>query len=85
LSNNCAIIIGIILQLIGAAYIVVQSFRTTRKLQNYSAPGTITYGNVAQVIEALANELSSQFFQQLVGFVFLLAGSAFQLYVALSA
>ena len=85
MSNNCAIIIGIALQLIGAAYIVVQSFRTTRKLQNYSTSGTTTYGNVAEAIEALAKELSSQFFQQLVGFVFLLAGSAFQLYAALSA
>lgn len=81
MTNNCAIIIGIFLQLVGASYIVFQSFRTTRNLQKYSEP--VTYGTLSPSIEALAKELSGQFYQQLVGFVFLLLGSAFQLYAVL--
>ena len=83
MSNNCAVIIGIILQFIGAAYIVFQSFRTTRNLKKYSAP--VTYGSLSPSIEALAKELSGQFSQQLIGFIFLTLGSSFQLYAVLFA
>lgn len=81
MSNNSAIIIGILLQLIGAAYIVFQSFRTARNLQKYSA--SVTYDTLSPSIETLTKELGGQFFQQLVGFVFLLLGSLFQLYAVL--
>lgn len=81
MSNNCATSIGIILQLLGAAYIVYQSCRTTRNLRKYSAP--VTYGTLSPSIEALAKELAGQFAQQLVGFFFLLIGSCFQLYSVL--
>ena len=82
MNINCATIIGIIFQLIGAAYIVFQSFRTTRNLRKYSAPPT--YASLAPSIEVLAKELSGQFSQQLIGFVFLFIGSGFQLYAVLS-
>lgn len=83
MSSNCAVIIGIVLQLFGAAYIVFQSFRTTRNLKSFST--SVTYGSLSPSVEALANELSGQFSQQLIGFVFLLVGSAFQLYAVIVA
>ena len=81
MTSNCATIIGVILQLIGASYIVFHSFRTTKNLQKYSAP--VKYGTISPSIETLIKELCGQFSQQLVGFVFLLLGSGFQLYAVL--
>jgi hypothetical protein len=83
MSINFATCIGIFLQLIGAAYIVYQSFRTTNKLQKYSTP--VTYGTLSPTIETLAKELAGQFSQQLVGFLFLLMGSCFQFYAVIHA
>lgn len=80
MTSNCITIIGIFLQLLGAVYLVVQSFLTRKKLQKYREP--LTYGTIAPSIEITIQELSGQFSQQLVGFIFVLFGSAFQLYAA---
>jgi uncharacterized membrane protein len=82
MSKDCATIIGIILQLLGAIYLVIQSYRTTKKLQKFKGP--VTYGSLSPSIEAMANELSGQFSQQLIGFFFVFLGSAFQLYAAVA-
>lgn len=76
-------IIGILLQLLGAAYLVFQSFRTARKLQKYKGP--VTWDSLAPSIETLAHEVGGQFSQQLVGFIFVFLGSAFQLYAVVCA
>ena len=80
MSSNCITIAGILLQLLGAAYLVFQSFRTARKLQKYKGP--VTYDSLAPSIETLAHEVGGQFSQQLVGFAFVFLGSALQLYAA---
>jgi hypothetical protein len=79
--NNYATIIGITLQLFGAAYIVFQSYKTTINLKKYKGP--VNYDSLSPSIETLANELSGQFNQQLIGFVFLFLGSGFQLFAAI--
>lgn len=83
MTSNCATIIGIILQLLGAAYLVYQSFSTSKKLSKYRTQ--VTYDTLGSTIDALAHEVGGQFTQQLVGFVFVLAGSAFQLYAVAAA
>jgi hypothetical protein len=82
MSNNCATIIGIILQVLGAAYLVFQSFRSAKKLKKYKDP--TTYGSLSPSIETMASELSGQFSQQLIGFIFVLLGSGFQLYAVVA-
>ncbi|MCS3807158.1 hypothetical protein [Xanthomonas sp. 4461] len=79
----CLTVIGIILQLGGAAFLVYQSLRTFRKLGKYDAQ--VTYDNFSSIIADLAREVGGQFRQQLVGFLFVLAGSALQLYGAVAA
>jgi hypothetical protein len=75
-TSTCLAIIGIILQLIGAAFLVMQSFQTSRKLAKYK---NVTLDNFSSIIGELAGELRGQFLQQLIGFAFFLAGSALQL------
>ncbi len=81
--QTCATILGIILQVLGALFLVFQSLRTSRKLGKYNAQ--VTYDNFSSIIADLAHEVGGQFRQQLVGFVFVLAGSALQLYGAVAA
>ena len=83
MTTSCATLIGVILQLIGAGYLVYQSWRTSRKLAKYKAH--VTYDTLGSTIDTLAHELGSQFAQQLVGFLFVVAGSALQLYAAAAA
>ena len=86
MTASCATAIGIVIQLIGAAYLVGQSFRTSRKLRKYkSTPVTYdslgtTIDNLGASVEQLAHEIGSQFKQQLVGFAFVALGSGLQLY-----
>ncbi|UWX03483.1 hypothetical protein H1235_10160 [Pseudoxanthomonas sp. NC8] len=76
-------VIGIILQVTGALFLVFQAFRTSRKLGKYNAQ--VTYDNFSSIIADLARELGGQFQQQLLGFLFVLVGSALQLYGAVAA
>lgn len=81
MTEQCATVIGIALQVIGAAYLVYQSRATSRSLGGYKT----TYENFSSQIERLSKELADQYAQQLVGFCFVLVGSGFQLYAALIA
>jgi hypothetical protein len=82
-TQTCVTVIGIILQVLGALFLVFQSLLTSRKLGKYNAQ--VTYDNFSSIIADLAREVGGQFRQQLVGFVFVLAGSALQLYGAVAA
>lgn len=82
MTPACATVIGTILQLLGAGYLVVNSWRTTQKLGKFGEHAT--YNNFTQMIETLAREIAGQFKQQLIGFVCLLVGSFFQLYAVLA-
>lgn len=74
----CATITGIVLQVGGAGYLVFQSWRSSRNLARF--PIQITYDALGPTIDALTREVRSQVAQQLIGFAFVLAGSALQLY-----
>ena len=80
MTAACATIIGIVLQLVGTAYLVLQSWRTSRHISKF--PTEVTYDSLGPKIDALARELRSQFFQQALGFLFVLVGAAFLLYGA---
>lgn len=82
MTPTCATVLGITLQLIGAMYLVYQAKKTARSLAEYK--GQVMFDEFSPAIEALAKELSSQYSQQLVGFLFLFAGSAFQLYATVA-
>lgn len=82
-TQTCVTVIGIVLQVLGALFLVLQSLQTSRKLRKYHAG--VTYDNFSAIIADLATEISGQFRQQLVGFVFMLVGSALQLYGAIVA
>lgn len=79
----CAAVIGILLQFIGAGFLVYQSWRTSQKLAKYQTQ--VTWDTLGATIDSLAHELGGQFLQQLIGFLFVLAGSALQLYAAVAA
>ena len=83
MTPTCATIVGIVLQVFGAGYLVFQSWRTSRDLSKF--PGQVTYDALGSTINALTRELRRQFFQQMFGFVFVLGGSCFQLYAAAAA
>ena len=84
MTATCATVIGIVLQVLGAGYLVVQAWCTSRKLAKYNAQ-RVTINSLGPTIEALARELGGQFGQQLVGFGFVLVGSGLQLYAAVIA
>ena len=81
--QTCATVAGIILQLLGALFLVIQSLRTARKLGAYNTQ--VTYDNFSSIIADLAREVGGQFRQQLIGFAFVLAGSALLLYGVVAA
>lgn len=83
MTPTCATIVGIILQVFGAGYLVFQSWRTSRDLSKY--PADVTYDTLGSTINALTRELKRQFFQQMIGFLFILGGSGLQLYAAAAA
>jgi uncharacterized membrane protein YidH (DUF202 family) len=81
---NChaiATLIGIVIQLLGAGYLVWQTRFTAIKLAKYKS--NITYGNFAAAIDDLAQEINGQFKQQMRGFLLVGVGSVFQFYGAL--
>ena len=80
--QTCTTIIGIVLQVLGALLLVLQSLKTSRNLGKYEAQ--VTYDNFSSIIADLAREVGGQFRQQLLGFAFVLAGSALQLYAAIA-
>ena len=81
-TQTCVTVIGTIFQVLGALFLVLQSFQTSRKLGKYNAQ--VTYDNFSSIISDLAREVGGQFRQQLVGFMFVLLGSALQLYGAVA-
>ena len=74
-----ATLLGILLQVGGAAYLVWQARVTSSKLAKYK---TITWDNFALAVGDLAHELHGQFKLQARGFVALLLGSGLQFYGA---
>ena len=71
---------GIVLQLIGAGYLVWQTRFTAIKLAKYKS--NITYDNFAVAIDDLAHEINGQFNQQTRGFLLVGLGSVLQFYGA---
>jgi CHASE3 domain sensor protein len=80
---NCHVIatlVGIILQILGAGYLVWQARFTAIKLAKYKS--NITYDNFGTAIDDLAQEINGQFKQQMRGFLLVGAGSLLQFYGA---
>ena len=80
MTETHAIIVGTSLQLLGAGFLLYQSWKTSNSLSKF--PSEVTYDSLGSTISALALELKSQFSQQAIGFMFMLVGSGFQLYAA---
>lgn len=74
-------ILGIFVQVIGAALLLHQSYRTKRQLANFKAE--LTYDKFNETLTQLASEVGGQFYQQRQGFIFLVIGSALQAYSSL--
>ena len=83
MSSTAANVLGIVLQFLGAGYLVWCSWRTSRTLGRY--PRAVTYNALGPTIDALTRELRGQFFQQMIGFVFVGGGAALQLYAFIAA
>jgi hypothetical protein len=83
MTLTSATVLGIFLQLVGAGYLVFRSLQTSRHLSKY--PEQVTYNALGPTIDALTRELRTQFFQQMIGFAFVLVGAGFQLYVLVAA
>jgi hypothetical protein len=64
--------IGILLQVLAAAYIVLQAWRTARAL---AGSHRITIDSMEHVIAQLGREMKRQFRHQLIGFVVLALGA----------
>lgn len=79
-SHTIATQIGIVTQLMGVGYLVYAAYGTSQKLAKYKA--NITYDNFSSAIADLAHEVSSQYSQQLKGFLAVAFGSLLQLYGA---
>ena len=78
-----ATVAGIVLQVLGAGYLVWCAWRTSRNLAKY--PKEVTYNAIGPTIDALTRELRTQFFQQMIGFLFVLGGACLQLYASIAA
>lgn len=82
---NChllATLVGIIVQVSGAGYLVWKTHATSNKLARYKA--NITYDNFSSAIEDLAHEIHGQFRPQAIGFLLIAVGSSLQFYGALA-
>lgn len=69
--------IGIILQVIGAAWVVWASYSTRTKFARFS--DDVNYQELGSLLNLLRIELRDQFTSQAWGFAFLLAGALCQL------
>lgn len=78
-----ATLVGILLQVGGAGYLVFHARCTSDVLAKYKS--NVTYDNFAQAIDDLAHELHAQYGLQMRGFMALAAGSALQFYGAIPA
>ena len=78
-----ATVVGVVLQVVGAGFLVWCAWRTSRNLGKY--PNAVTYNALGPTIDALTRELRTQFSQQMIGFVFVLVGAGLQLYASLAA
>lgn len=83
MSSELAALVGVLVQLLGALYLAVQSFRTRRALSKF--PSAVTYDTFSANIETLSAELRGQFLHQVIGFAAVLVGSVFQIYAMLCA
>ena len=83
MNTACATLVGIILQVLAAAYLLFCSWRASTTLGKYKSE--VTYGELGPKIDALGQEIGGQFRHQLIGFLLLLVGSGFLLYAALTA
>jgi hypothetical protein len=73
-------IAGVVLQLLGGAYIVYASGRTWSRLTQFAAD--VTYNELGPLLNALRNELAGQFMHQTLGFAMLVLGGLAQLVAA---
>lgn len=80
MTAQTATVVGIVLQVMGALYLVWQAHVTSKRLVNFRAD--LTYEKFSDTLEGLAQEVGGQFKQQLIGFLALAAGSGFQIYAA---
>lgn len=71
--------IGIVLQVLAAAYIVFQAWRTANALANMKGRA-ITWGSLDPIIQQLGREMAGQFRHQLIGFAVLALGAGLQLF-----
>jgi hypothetical protein len=70
--------IGIIVQVVGGAWLVYQSSKTAKTLASFKSQ--LTFDKIEGALCSLAAEVAGGFRQQLLGFLFLAIGSALQLY-----
>ena len=82
LTQPQATLLGIFIQAAGAAWLVLQAYLTARKLRDFSS--RLTFKEFGEAVALLARELASQFWQQLIGFLLVVLGSALQIYGAWS-
>ena len=80
-TKSFASILGICVQVIGAALLLYQSYRTKRQLANFKTE--LTYDKFNETLGQLASEVGGQFYQQRQGFIFLVIGSALQAYASI--
>jgi len=60
--------------------LIVEFYRHDNYSDEAGFKAQLSYDKIQETLELLAKEVASNFQQQLVGFIFLVAGSALQLY-----
>jgi len=76
---DCGLILsqsGIVLEVLGAAYLVLKSRQATLALRRFPAP--LNYDNFVAALERLVGIVGGQFSDQLKGFALLVLGLALQ-------
>lgn len=68
---------GIVLQVIGAAWVVQASYKTRMSLAGFNTK--TTYDELGGLLDKLRSELADSYGSQGIGFMFILAGALCQL------
>lgn len=69
---------GIVIEILGAGFLVWRSYQAKLALKNFPAP--LTYDNFVKALERTLSIIGAQFIDQLKGFSVLAIGLALQLY-----
>lgn len=69
--------VGIVLQVIGAGWVVHASYKTRMSLARFNTK--TTYDEIGSLLDKLRSELADSYGSQGIGFMFLLAGALCQL------